>query len=188
MGKEETIQTVEVLPDPRVTIQMEARRQKYETILKVGGRLEVAAEAVDRIQKTRRAVDMVVSQVRDRRDEASRNLRKASTDLKKVLTKVADKFIDDPGTAQGLTRRPNTAAARLGSVLRSLGSSWDTPTSTQATNLRQAETILEDALKDFNKAFAEDVAAYKEKVEQAKLSLFPEGGALDLNWKPKKKE
>jgi hypothetical protein len=32
------------------------------------------------------------------------------------------------------------------------------------------------------------VPAYKSKVEQAKLSLFPEGGALDLNWKPKKKE
>jgi photosystem II stability/assembly factor-like uncharacterized protein len=188
LGKEEAVQTVDVLPDPRVTISAEARRQKYETVLKVGGQLEVAAEAVDRIQKTRKAIEQVLSQVKDLRDETSRNLRISSADLKKVLKKVADKFVDDPSGVQGLTRRPNTVAARLSSVLRSLSSSWDAPTPTQLTNLRQAESTLEDALKEFNKAFSTDVAAYKEKVEQAKLSLFPEGAALDLNWKPKKKE
>lgn len=115
-------------------------------------------------------------------------MKKASVDLKKTLTKVADKFIDDPSGTQGMTRRPNTASARLGSVLRSLGSSWDAPTLTQMTYLRQAESILEGALKDFNKIFTEDVATYKTKVEQAKLSLFPESDLLDMNWRPKKKE
>ncbi|MBF8293558.1 MAG: hypothetical protein HW389_103 [Bacteroidetes bacterium] len=188
MGKEEATQTVEVFPDPRVLVLSEERQQKSETILRLGRHLEVAAEAVDRIQKTRKAIDAALSQLKERKDEVSKNLRKESTDLKKTLTKVADKFIDDPAAVQGLTRRPNTVSSRLGSVLRSLGSSWDAPTPTQLTSLRQAESIFEGALRDFNKTFSDAVPAYKAKVEQAKLSLFPEGDTLDVNWRPTKKE
>jgi hypothetical protein len=61
-------------------------------------------------------------------------------------------------------------------------------TPTQLTSLRQAELIFEEALRDFNKVFSEAVPAYKAKVEQAKLSLFPEGDTLDVNWRPTKKE
>ncbi|MDP2884380.1 MAG: hypothetical protein Q8P51_05085 [Ignavibacteria bacterium] len=188
MGKEEATQTVEVFPDPRVVVLSEERQQKSETILRLGRHLEVAAEAVDRIQKTRKAIDAALSQLKERKDEVSKNLRKESTDLKKTLTKVADKFIDDPAAVQGLTRRPNTVSSRLGSVLRSLGSSWDAPTPTQLTSLRQAESIFKEALRDFNKTFSEAVPAYKAKVEQAKLSLFSEGDTLDVNWRPTKKE
>jgi hypothetical protein len=108
--------------------------------------------------------------------------------LKKKLTAVVDKFADEPDRVQGITRRPNTASARLGYVLRSLSSSWDAVTLTQETYRRQAEAILESALKEFNKLFAEDVAAYRSKVEAANLSMFPEAEALDVNWKPKKKD
>jgi len=187
MEKQEATQTVEVLPDPRVTVSAEARQQKFAAAMRAGSRLEVAAEAVDRIQKTRRAIDAVLAQIKDRNDSTARDLKKASADLKKLLSNIADKFIDDPSAVQGMTRRPNTAAARLNSVLRSLSSSWDSPTPTQETYLRQAESVLESALRDFNKTFSEAVPTYKAKVEQANLSLFPESGMLDLNWKPKKK-
>lgn len=188
MGKQEVSETVEVLSDPRVTMDAASRQEKYETTMKVGSHLEVASEAVDRIQKTRKAIDAIMAQIKDRKDDTAKDLKKASADLKKSLTKVADMFIDDPGSTQGMTRRPNTASARLGSVLRSLGSSWDAPTPTQLTYLRQAESILDDALKNFNKVFTEAVPSYKAKVEQAKLSLFPDSDTLDLNWKPKTKE
>ena len=56
------------------------------------------------------------------------------------------------------------------------------------TSLRQAESIFAEALRDFNKVFTEAVPAYKAKVEQAKLSLFPAGDTLDVNWRPLKKE
>jgi hypothetical protein len=188
LGKLEVTQMVDVLPDPRASIPLEVRRQKYETIVKVGERIEVVAEAVDRIQKTRKAIDFVLAQVKDRKDDTAKVLKKVSEDLKKKLTAVVDKFADEPDRVQGITRRPNTASARLGYVLRSLSSSWDAVTLTQETYRRQAEAILESALKEFNKLFAEDVAAYRSKVEAANLSMFPETEALDVNWKPKKKD
>ncbi|MEK6756409.1 MAG: hypothetical protein AABZ02_09700, partial [Bacteroidota bacterium] len=188
LGKLEATQTVDVLPDPRTSIPLEVRRQKYDAIVKVGERIEVVAEAVDRIQKTRKAIDFVLGQIKDRKDDTAKVLKKASEDLKKRLTTVADNFAQEPDRVQGIASRPNTASARLGYVFRSLSSSWDAITPTQETYLRQAEAILENALKEFNKAFAEDVAAYRSKVEAAKLSIFPESEALDVNWKPKKKE
>lgn len=188
LGKQEASQTVEILPDPRLPVAMEAQQQKYDLILAVGAKLEVAAEAVNRIQKARAAVEIVLGQIKDRKDEAARNLKKQSADLKKTLTRVADQFVDDPSGAQGIVRRPNTVAAKLGNVARSLGSSWDAPSATQLTYLRQAEEVLARALKEFNKAFSEDVASYRLAVEQAKLPLVPDSEALDPAWKPKKRE
>lgn len=71
------------------------------------------------------------------------------------------------------------------------GKSWKSLTKSDPTtliSLRQAESVFEEALRDFNKAFSEAVPVYKAKVEQAKLSLFPEGDTLDVNWRPIKKE
>ena len=121
-------------------------------------------------------------------DSVALNLKKQSAGLKKTLTGVADQFIDDQSKSQGIVRQPNTVSARLGGVARSLGTSWDPPTSTQLTYLRQAEEILARALKDFNKVFSEDVASYRAAVEQAKLPLVPESDTLAPDWKPKKRE
>ena len=188
LGNQEVSQTVDVLPDPRVSVPPHARQQNYELILNVGAKLEVVAEAVSRIQKTRAAIDIVLGQIKDRNDEGAKNLRKQSTELKKALTRVADLFIDDPTAAQGIVRRPNTVTAKLGSVSRSLSTSWDSPNPTQLVSLRQAEDVLAKALKEFNRLFSEDVAMYRTAVEQAKLPLVPESGQLNLDWKPKKRE
>jgi NACalpha-BTF3-like transcription factor len=187
-GKTEETQRVDVLPDPRVKVSPDAQRQNYKTTMNVGAHIEVAAEAVDRIQKTRKAIDLVMGQIKERKDDDAKALKKASEDLKKALSSVADEFIDNPERVQGMARSPNTVSAKLGSVLRSLSSSWDAPTPTQLTYLRQAEATLENALKDFNKVFLEDVVAYKAKVEAAKLSPFPPNESLSIDWKPKKSD
>jgi hypothetical protein len=166
----------------------DARQQKYDLVLAVGAKLEVAAEAVNRIQKVRAAVEVVLGQIKERRDEVAGKLKKQSAELKKTLTRVAEQFVDDPSGTQGIVRQPNTVSAKLGNVARSLGSSWDAPTPTQLAYLRQAEEILARALKEFNRAFSEDVAAYRLAVEQAKLPLVPESETLDQTWKPKKRE
>ena len=188
LGNHEVFQTVEVLPDPRVPPVPEAQQAKYHLILVVGAKLEVAAEAVNRIQKIRGAIDLVLGQIKDRKDSVALNLKKQSAGLKKTLTGVADQFIDDQSNSQGIVRQPNTVSARLGGVARSLGTSWDPPTPTQLTYLRQAEEILARALKDFNKVFSEEVASYRAAVEQAKLPLVPESDTLAPDWKPKKRE
>jgi hypothetical protein len=62
------------------------------------------------------------------------------------------------------------------------------PIPTQLKYLRQVEATLENALKDFNRLFSEEVVAYKAKVEAAKPSPFPRNEPLDIDWRPKKKD
>ncbi|HEY4611592.1 MAG TPA: hypothetical protein VII11_01250, partial [Bacteroidota bacterium] len=187
-GKNEATQTVEVLPDPRTPIPMADRLAKFDLIQKVAQRVEVAAEAVDRIITMRKTIDAVLEQARERNDDGAKALRTAANDLRKKLTAVADQFLAEQGRMQGLTRSSNTASAKLTSVLNGLNATWDAPNSTQQTYLRQAEAFLENALKEFNKVFSEDVPAFKQKVEAAKLTLFPEQEQLNIEWKPKPKE
>ena len=187
-GRAEASATVEVLPDPRTTITQRDRQAKMELMKKVSQRLEVAAEAVDRIVAFRKVISTVLTQAHDRSDDKVKSLRAEAEKVRKKLSNVADQFIEEPNRVQGITRNPRTVSVKLGSVLGSLRSSWDAPTSTQLTNLRQAESILESALKDFNKVFAEDVLAFQKTVESAELKLFPDQKPLDLDWKPEKKE
>ena len=186
-GKAEVSTTVQVLGDPRTTIAQGDRQAKSDLMKKVSQRLEVAAEAVDRIVAYRKIISAVLVQAQSRSDERVKTLRTEAEKLRKKLSIVADQFIEEPNRVQGITRNPNTVSVKLGSVLGSLRSSWDAPTSTQLTNLRQAEALLESALKDFNKVFAEDVPAFQKTVESAELKLFPEQKPLDIDWKPEKK-
>jgi hypothetical protein len=188
MGETEVSQALDIRPDPRVPRAPGVQQKQYETIIAASRRLEVAAEAVERIQKTRRAIDLVMSQIADRKDAVGNDLKRRSSELRKSLTRVATLFLDDPSGTQGSSRSPNTVSAKLGGVVRSLSTSWDVPSPTQLTYLRQAEMILEKALSQFNKLFAEDVAAYRAAVDQAKLALVPEFSGLDVNWMPPKKD
>lgn len=187
-GRVEASTTVEVLPDPRMNIPQTDRQAKFDMMQQVSQRLEVAAEAVDGIVALRKVIDAVLQEAGDRRDEKVKALRAEASRLRKKLTSVADLFVEEPNRVQGITRNPNTVAAHLGSVLRSLGSSWDAPTPTQRTTLSQAEKVLQEALKTFNTTFSVDVPAFQKTVESAELKLFKEHQPLEMDWKPDQKE
>lgn len=182
LGTSEARQTVLVLADPRTSVPMDSREKKYALVNQVGRKLELIAEAVDRIQKTRKGIDAIVEQIADRKDSTAVDLRKSADDLKKALSNVSDQLIEPPDQ-KGLFAEDRTAAAKLGSLNQSIQSSWDAPTDAQMRSLRQAEQFISAVLKEFNQLFTDRVAAFKKKVDAMKFSLFPEQKLLDLDWK-----
>ena len=98
---------------------------------------------------------------------------------------MLDKLLG-PQEKQGILARDITAIGKLSGVYRSLQSSWDAPTEAQMIYLKQAEDFLGKTLVGFNRVFDEDVKAFKQKVESAGISLFPEREPLNLNWEPEK--
>jgi len=187
LGKSIVTQGVEVLPDPRTNIPADARKQKYDLIMLIGQKSEIVAEAVDRIHNTTRAVDVVLGELRDRKDSTARDLRKSGEALKKVLGTLLDKFVPQ-FDKQGTFRGDDNVSGKLRSVLGSLSSSYDAPTDAQVRYWNQAQTFMENALKEFNQTFGQNVAEFKKQVETANLSLFPSGETLDMNWKNKKED
>jgi hypothetical protein len=174
--------TVVVKPDPRMEISMDSRRAKLEMQQTVGQRLELVAEAVNRIQQVRKAIQLVMDQTKGAKDSVSKDLRSQGEQLRKKLSTVADLFIYDSEEVQGITRDPNTVSSRLSGVMGSLGSSWDEPNDTQRTYFRQAEELLGKALEEFNAVFSSDVPAYSSLVGADRLKLFPEELTLSLDW------
>ena len=160
---------------------MDEQKQKFETLVQVGERIEIMAEAVKQIRKTEKSVDVVLEKIKSDKDTTKNDLKKAGSELKKILKKVLQLFIAVDGK-QGITRQDNVSR-KLWYVSRSLGSSWDKPTSSQLTYLRQAEQALENALAEYNSLFEKDVVEFQNKVKEADFSIFPAVEKLNMEWK-----
>lgn len=186
VGKDSVMQQFEVLADPRTDIPFDVRKEKLEMILSVGKQIEVVAEMMDRIQKTRRAIDVAFEALRERRDSTANEAKRMIPGLRKALGEVSDKIMEEPNRVQGMTRNPETAVMKLGSVARSIGSSWDSVNDNQRTNFKHTEAFVKDVLEEYNKVFTERVKVFKSRVEAAGMNFFPDLSPLDLSWERKR--
>lgn len=183
--KNEDQQTVEILPDPRINIPLEERKEKFDQIMQAVKYVEIVAQAVTQIHETNQTIDMMVENLKDKQDSTSVELTKTARQLKKKLKTLSGFFIDSR-KEQGIVYEDNVYR-KLRYVGGSLNSSFDKSTLSQLTYLRQAKDALDQALNKFNLIFETDVADFQVKLKQADFSLFPVAKKLDLNWEKEKK-
>ncbi len=160
---------------------------KYAAIMRVGRRTEVAAEAVERIRETSKAVDAVLERVESSDDSTAEALRETGAALKDTLATVLEAFVNPPGR-QGIFASGHTVSAQLRRVYSSLQSSSDAPTEAQRLLLERAEAALEESLATVNGVYAEHVAAFRRQVRAANLELLPQEEPLTIDWKRKQTE
>lgn len=182
-GEHEAEGTVRVLADPRFDIPREEREAKLAAIMRAGALQETVAEAVERIDDAEAGIEDVLERLKKDRGtegaaEADGELVEAGRRLKRTLAGLEKRFRVPPGT-KGIVA-DTTVYSRVRYVLRSLGSSWDAPTPTQEIYLQQAESALKEALAEFNRVFAEDVAAFRERVAAAGIEFIGKHEPLEL--------
>jgi hypothetical protein len=165
-GDDEATATVAVSADPRFDIPLADMQEKHRLMLAFGTQAEVGTEAVERIEST---------------TKASKALADAGKELKKTLEALEEQFRGRQDV-QGIRRDPNTVQSRLSAGYRSMGSSWEKPTEAEFLALEQGRAVLAAFLEEFNRVFAEDVAAFREMVQAAELELLPEKEPLSLDW------
>jgi hypothetical protein len=180
-GDDEATATVAVSADPRFDIPLADMQEKHRLMLAFGTQAEVGTEAVERIESTTKAIDQVLGQVRSQQDSTSKALADAGKELKKTLEALEEQFRGRQDV-QGIRRDPNTVQSRLSAGYRSMGSSWEKPTEAEFLALEQGRAALAAFLEEFNRVFAEDVAAFREMVQAAELELLPEKEPLSLDW------
>jgi hypothetical protein len=103
----------------------------------------------------------------------------AGEDLKKSLEELEERLWTPPGTTKGIVYTTDVYG-RLGYVRGSLSSSWDAPTQSQETYLTAVEEQLQEIIADFNRVFAEDVAAFRGQVEEAELEFVGAKEPLEI--------
>jgi photosystem II stability/assembly factor-like uncharacterized protein len=193
--------TVRILADPRENISGAERVAKHEAMTRAGEVRDVLAEAITRIYRTRKDVDVLLGKVRlalkeadqtdpgdggegaadeeDGEDSPLEALQKSGQKLKKTLTELEKKLWIPPDT-KGIPYDDDRPWSKSGQALFALGSSSDAPTPAQLAFLRSAEEAVGDALTEVNRVFAEDVSAFRELVADSELELLPRLEPLEL--------
>jgi photosystem II stability/assembly factor-like uncharacterized protein len=181
-GDHEASGSVTVLPDPRSNIPMAEREVKYAAIMHAGAVQEVSTEAINRIRDTRAEVDAVLEIVpkgEEGEGNPNRELTAAARNLKKALDDLEALFWDPPGSTKGIVRS-DKPQRRIGYAMGALSSTWDAPTPAQEAYLQAAEAQLEEALMELNRVFAEDVAGFRQQVEEAGFEFLEPKESLEV--------
>ncbi|MGH9787256.1 MAG: WD40/YVTN/BNR-like repeat-containing protein, partial [Candidatus Acidiferrales bacterium] len=128
--------TLQVAADPRYSIPRADREAKWAAIEQGGKLQERLAEAIDLLRDTRADSEQVVKKLqlrqRDKKEgKGDKDLLKAARALQQSLTRMEKRLWVPPGTKGIVGDADALSKARY--VLRSLGSSWDSPTEAQRT-------------------------------------------------------
>jgi photosystem II stability/assembly factor-like uncharacterized protein len=177
---------IQVVPDPALDANTDW--QAREAAVARAGQLQNAvADAITRIGTAKDDVKVVLNKLDARRKERERNapaaaagtkkeddpdkaLGKAARDLQKKLTDLEKRLWVTPDT-KGIVE-DETALSKIENAGRGVDSTWDRPSPNAQAYLDEAETDVKSVLADFNKLFAQDVAAFRQKVADAKLDLL----------------
>ncbi|UCF39619.1 MAG: hypothetical protein JSW43_07665 [Gemmatimonadota bacterium] len=175
--------SVEVLPDPRMTVARRDREAKFAMQMRAQDQLEVVTEVMNRLRDTEAAIDLVLERSTTLDDSTAQALGRAGTALKQRLDGVSRMFVE-PSGRQGIFARGQTVFSELRSVMSSLGSSRDALTDAQRIRLARAEATLDAGLAELNRVFAEDVAALRAQARAADLPRIPEYEELSIERGP----
>ena len=180
-GKEEAKGTIKVEADPALGLTDADWQAREAAVTRAGDLQNAVADAVHRIIATRDDVKTVLAKLDARKKERERSaggaggedpdkaLAQAARQLQKKLGQVERRFYV-PADTKGIVE-DQTAQRQIQYASRALGS-FSKPTANAQAYLAQAETTVKGALADFNKLFAEDVAAFQKQVADAGVGLL----------------
>ncbi len=161
---------IKVLSDPRKEVTMADMQEKYTMIERVGGHLELAANAIDRLNNTKEAIDIIQKRMKEQNSQGDNSLAKQSKAMKDSIKSLVE--LINQKKVQGIRRDTEIAGARLSMVSRSLQSSWDAPTQAEKINLKYAVEKLEAALTKINRFYESVFPEYEKAVNAAGFKLF----------------
>jgi photosystem II stability/assembly factor-like uncharacterized protein len=193
VGKQEAKGTLKVEADSG--LEGSADWQAWDAAAARLGELQNAVtDAINRIAATRKDVGVVLAKLdaqaaeRERSgggtpgqatDDPGKALRQSARDLQKKLSAVEKRLYTPPDT-KGLIDDDDTALALVQNAGRALSSTWKAPSETTKSYAAEAEATVKEVLAYFNKLYAEDVAAFRQKVADAKIGLLGETGPIEV--------
>jgi photosystem II stability/assembly factor-like uncharacterized protein len=181
--------TLQVVPDPSLKIADGDWQAREEVVTRVGNLQNAVVDAITRIETTEGDVKTVLAKLDARKKEREQTapaatggtseaadpdkpLADAARQLQKRLAEVKRK-LHVPSDAKGIVE-DQTALRHVEYASRAAESSWGRPTPTVMAHIEKGEASAKEALAEFNKLFAEDVAAFRQKVSQAGIGLLAE--------------
>jgi hypothetical protein len=173
LGDAKAKQTVRVLPDPRSRNTEADWQSRWAAVLRAGKLQDAAITVVERLLKTRADVETAAARARTDAPIALRPaVLQAAADLQTKINALERRFRVAPEMSIGVPR-DDLVLEKVWFAVDTLQTSMDPPTPTTLAYIERAEKALDAYLVDFNRFYAEDVAAFRRQIAAAGLELVP---------------
>lgn len=179
-GQEETID-FQVLADPRASYSSADRRENYQAQSLVVALQKRSNNAIRSIAEARRDIDTITAIVEtvktvqnikpDAEDHPLNLLGEQATEVKKKLDEAEARF-RVPADTKGIVYNNDKANSLIGTAGTYLGSSYAAPTQAAHQAIDIAETTLDSAIETLNSVLSNDLAQFRNAVEEADLGLL----------------
>jgi len=186
-GEHEASGVVRVKPDPHADNSEADWRARWSAIERLGAVNDVAVSALERLTTLKQDVQAVTGRIRENARRAGEKDRKkieehpvvaAGAELGKKLEPLERRLWTSPDV-KGIVEA-DAVLDHVGAAAFVLQSAWRPPSPSDLAYIAKAERELAAYLEDFNQFFAEEVAAYRNKVREAQVRLLPEASPLSL--------
>lgn len=187
-GGHEAKGTVQVAAAPAIGNTEADWQTREEAVFRLGRLQEATVEAIERIASARQDINAVLQKLQPQdkkkaesdaaKEDPNKPLKDAARNLQKELTEMERRLWNPPDVRGIVEERDllNKVDAASFPVL----STWEAPSPTARTYLEQAEVVARKTFADFNQLFAEDVAAFRAKVAEAKIELLPDQAPITI--------
>ena len=184
-GDHEAKGTVQVVAAPTIQNTDADWQAREEAVNRLARIQESTVNAIERIAATRKDVEVVLQKLQPKdkkaepaKDDPNKALKGAARDLQKKLTEMERRLWISPDV-KGIVE-DRSLIEEVGNAAFPVLSTFEPPSPTARIYLEQLEAAARKTFADFNKLFAEDVAAFRKRVGEAGIGLLAEGEAISI--------
>jgi photosystem II stability/assembly factor-like uncharacterized protein/ribonuclease HI len=185
-GDHEAKGTVQVVAAPTIDNTEADWKAREDALNRIRRIQEATVDAIERIAATRKDVEVVLQKLQPKdkkaepsKDDPNKALKDAARDLQKKLSEMEKRLWVSPDVKGIIDDR--SLIAEVDAASDPVLSTFEPPSATARTYLEQTEAVARKTFADFNKLFAEDVAAFRRKVGEARIELLPEQEAISID-------
>ncbi len=164
---------VTVFADPRLDLPMEAYRAKAEVYDNFMAVVEKATAGFDRLQEAGKTIKRVSEAMTNAPDSVRTAMQKHGKQLQKRIAEL-EKLYMMPEDVKGIQGDDSNLLSSIYGASRYLRSLDGAPTQPVQRKMEQMRTHTQRVLEAVNAFFESPFSDYRQKVEAAKFSMFPE--------------
>ncbi len=160
--------SLDVLPDPRRQVTVAELRARREAVREIAGWNETAEEARERVERARRAVDIVLETLGD----AAAALSDRGRALRDTIDARMQAWFTGP-ECQGICGG-DVLASSIRAPLFGVAGRYGAPTGTDRIRMGHAQAALDDLIVGVNALFRDHVDPYRDALRAAGFTPFPD--------------
>ena len=171
--------TVEVEYDPRIGMNSNDIKAKYDALKKLQKKQLLGIDAVERLKEAIKITENIQEKMQEKNKEEFKDQIKLAKNTIDSLNSILDIFVGKVDDRQGITRNLETSISQhYFRAYRYISNALHAPRGTEMKLITKFETEFEKALERVNEFFTTEWSTFREEVEKINLSPFKDYGEL----------